>query len=499
MKTVRWLLMLLVLASAASVPALAQWSVYFTDNSGNGMNGNGYYEDATFFQSTTTDGDQPGAATCHVTVTSENNFIGGNVWVPTVGAATQLSGGGDGTLLAVNTSGNIFRFIPITGQNPTVASTQSWVQLPGGLKQVAVGANANYVWGINSGGLIWHWNTSTLAWEAKPQPSGKLVNTVAISKHGDNQVWVTASDNTIYRWNYSTSNWTLMPAYASYVTTDGGDTFILGGTNKYGGNIWWWNGSGWTPWDNGILSTISVYNDAQTGRYLYGSRGGTLWQQFAGIPGGPNQWRAIGSGTYIEVGRAADVYASNNGTLSQYLPNVNATRTVYGTEGQSLTAIAEGFGDDFFSAPGSNIEIDGLGEAWDACLGAGAVVKKMSQKLMRVANTRVKYTNAYGAGSKPYTYDYNVKPWCSNYMPTTATNPPWNPLLVTDAQSYANTVVGWDTTGFCWRWTTSGAWSCVSHLPVANPEWPFNPVVVDAIAFFGPTFPYAECSPQPGT
>ena len=97
-----------------------------------------------------------------------------------------------------------------------------WNQIPGGLRQVAVGG-VEYVWGVNGAGNIYRYN-ATSGWVRIP---GGLSN---ISVGSDGTVWGVNSSGNIYRFNGS--SWTQIPGGLRQVSVGSADHVIgINGNN----------------------------------------------------------------------------------------------------------------------------------------------------------------------------------------------------------------------------------------------------------------------------
>ena len=78
------------------------------------------------------------------------------------------------------------------------------IKISGNLAQIAVGLHGN-VWGINSSGLIFHFNIATQAWDWIP---GSLAQ-IALGANGE--VWGLNAENQAYRFEAGAQSWSLIP------------------------------------------------------------------------------------------------------------------------------------------------------------------------------------------------------------------------------------------------------------------------------------------------
>jgi hypothetical protein len=112
-----------------------------------------------------------------------------------------------------------------------------FVQIPGLLKQVAVGGGTllqkDEIWGVNASGAIHRFNHSTKAFTQIPG----ILAQIAVGE-GDQdkchpyEVWGTNKVNQIYRYNYCTSQFEQFSCCLARVATGGGDVWGINSSNQ---------------------------------------------------------------------------------------------------------------------------------------------------------------------------------------------------------------------------------------------------------------------------
>jgi hypothetical protein len=141
--------------------------------------------------------------------------------------AQDISVGKNGSVWAIATNGNIYRW-----------DGSSWQAIPGGASRIAVDPSGN-PWVVNSDGNIYKYTTSNNQWEMKPG----LATDIGIG--GDGSVWVigrnkSGNDYDIYKWNGS--NWSNIAGGAVRIAVDPwGNPWVVNST----GNVFHYNGSTW--------------------------------------------------------------------------------------------------------------------------------------------------------------------------------------------------------------------------------------------------------------
>ncbi len=233
-------------------------------------------------------------------------------FTPVPGNLQQVSVGADGTVWGVNSGGLIYRYN---------SQTQSWIGVPGYLTQVVVGGNGS-VWGLNHES-VYRWDASAQHWTPVP---GTLSR---IAAGADGDVWGLNDSNLIYHWNPAVQNWTQVPGTLNQIAVG------------FSGAVWGINDSGLIFRFNpgvqafepvpGVLSQISVGSDG----VVWGVNGaGTIYrfnpltQEFENVPGALAR---------IVVGSGANVWGINSGNLiyrfdtpTQSWVNVPGTLTLIG-------------------------------------------------------------------------------------------------------------------------------------------------------------------------
>jgi Tectonin domain/Pro-kumamolisin, activation domain len=174
--------------------------------------------------------------------------------------------------------------------------TQAWQQVPGALNQVAVGS-AGSVWGINSAGQIFSFNTETQSWNQIP---GQLAQIAVAS---DGAVWGINSAQQIFRFNAQTQGWDHIPGALAQIAV--GSAGVVWGINA-SQQIFRFD-PGTQGWDQipGALTQIAVAAD------------GSVWglnaqQQIYCFDPQTQGWHQIpGSLTQIAMGSAKAVWGLN--------------------------------------------------------------------------------------------------------------------------------------------------------------------------------------------
>ena len=84
------------------------------------------------------------------------------------------------------------------------AATLGFVQVPGELGQITVGSQGS-VWGLSSGGQIYHYNPATQAWV----PIGGILAQIVAAPDG--AVWGLNSAHQVFIFNANTHSWNQVP------------------------------------------------------------------------------------------------------------------------------------------------------------------------------------------------------------------------------------------------------------------------------------------------
>lgn len=118
-------------------------------------------------------------------------FAQSPTFVQVPGSLSQISVGADGAVWGIDPQHNIFDWD---------SSTSQFVQTPGQLTQIAVG-NANAVWGLNAQELIFRWDAARQTWDYIP---GALKQ---IAVGGDGDVWGVNDDSIVWHYNQQAQTW----------------------------------------------------------------------------------------------------------------------------------------------------------------------------------------------------------------------------------------------------------------------------------------------------
>lgn len=310
------------------------------------------------------------------------------------GSYTQVVVGSGASVFALNASGDVFQWD---------ATSQAWVQIPGILSDISVGANGT-VWGVNSsqqiyrllgaptrpyqalsiiqgatldqisvgvdgavwgvsGGTVEFFNRGTQTFQAVPgAPTMAQVSVAA-----GNDVWGVDLSGNIYEYVAGTSPaWTHIPGELNLVQVNTGPL-------PYGSSVWGINASGETYYYDfatsswvqipGNLGTLSVGVDGT----VWGINGQLQVYRYSGSTNGSvGTWTNIpGSLSEISVGSANnvwginaqnDVYYYNNGwvqipgallnevwtTFDGAVWGVNANGGLYQWKGSSFSQVGTG-------------------------------------------------------------------------------------------------------------------------------------------------------------
>ena len=80
---------------------------------------------------------------------------------------------------------------------PAAAQDISWTLMPGSMSDVGIGAGV--LWGVDSGGKIWRWKSSTNTWTE--MPSAGFASRVSVDENG--YAWVVNTDGDVLKWSGS--------------------------------------------------------------------------------------------------------------------------------------------------------------------------------------------------------------------------------------------------------------------------------------------------------
>lgn len=213
---------------------------------------------------------------------------------------TKISVGYDGTTWGLDSSNQIwvYNFRLLT-----------WTQQGGTLVQLSVGGFKNIA-GLNSSGGLYIFNRATQTWTFRASPTGKVLQRVSIG--GDGDLW--AIDSTYYApgggygiWHWTGTTWESI--YGSLTQISVGQAGDIWGLNSDIGKIWKYNGNNtWTlvAGTGAVTSQIAVGFDGTVwvldpvgNVYKYNGSG---WTQMPGIAasyiagGGIYSTAAIASG-----------------------------------------------------------------------------------------------------------------------------------------------------------------------------------------------------------
>ena len=192
-----------------------------------------------------------GATTGTVQVTTSNGTLNSNVpfvvtptWQQVPGLFSQISVGCDGTVWGLNSAGQIYMFN---------SQTQTWQQVPGLLAQIAVGSSS-FVFGLNGAGQIYRYDASSQGWDQIPG----ILSQLAVGCDGD--LWGINSGAQVFHFNSGQQTWVQVPGALAQLAV-GADGTVWGLNNA--NQIWRFNAQK-QSWDSiaGQLTQISVGADA---------------------------------------------------------------------------------------------------------------------------------------------------------------------------------------------------------------------------------------------
>lgn len=235
----------------------------------------------------------------HISQTATSSFVE----VP--GTLSQVSVGSDGSVWGTNSVGDIYTFN---------SQSQTWQNVPGWLSQIAVGSSG-FVWGLNPAGDIYRFDPSTHNWDPIP---GSL-SQIAVGSDGD--VWG-LNGGPIFHFNTTTQNWDWIPGILRQIAVG------------FDGAVW------------GINADGKVY------RFNPGSR---MFQQAPGLL------------TQIAVGADGDVWGLNSGSVFHF----NAYTQNWDAMPGSLSQIVVGSGNNVWGldASGNTYTFNGQAQNWTAIPG----------------------------------------------------------------------------------------------------------------------------------
>jgi hypothetical protein len=132
-------------------------------------------------------------------------------WQQVPGLLTQIALGSAGSVWGINSAGQIFNFN--TG-------TQTWNQIPGQLAQIAV-ASDGAVWGINASQQVFRFNPQTQGWDQIPGTFAQI----AVGSAG--VVWAINAAQQIFRFDPGTQGWDQIPGALTQIAV-GADGSVWG-------------------------------------------------------------------------------------------------------------------------------------------------------------------------------------------------------------------------------------------------------------------------------
>jgi sugar lactone lactonase YvrE len=294
------------------------------------------------------------------------------------GALSQISVGGDGTLWGLNSAGEVFEFN---------SSNQSWTWIPGSLSRIVVGSN-NAVWGLNATQQIYARDMTKQAWKAIPGALAQL----AIGCDGD--VWGLNAAGSIYHFDAPSGNWQQIPGALARLAV--GSDGAVWGLNA-GGSIYRYSVATHTfspvP---GFLTQISVGAD--------GDAWGLNNQSIYHFDRLTQAWVPMaGALSYLAVGSGGNVYGLNAANqICEYNPQSQTCTWIPG----ALAQIAVG-------GNGVLWGLDGSGDIWtfNQRAQAAGVFHLMPGILSQIAVAPDGSVWALSAGGSIYEFNPSTQNW----------------------------------------------------------------------------------------
>jgi len=280
---------------------------------------------------------------------------GGAAWQQAPGSLSQISVGSDGTVWGLNSAGQPYMFN---------SQTQTWQQAPGLLQQIAV-CSSGVVWGLNAAGQIYRYDPSIQSWDQIPG----ILSQLAVGSDCD--VWGMNSSSQIYHFNASTQTWVQIPGALAQLAV-GYDGAVWGinaaqqvyrfnpGTQNWqqvagllkrvavgaDGDVWGINSAGQTyhfntlsqQWQNTGASLAQLAVGSASNVWGLDSGGG-IWR----FNGQTQTWNQVpGQLTQIAVGENGAVWGLNSAQqIYQFVQPTQATQTFHSRSG-SLAQVVTG-------------------------------------------------------------------------------------------------------------------------------------------------------------
>lgn len=271
------------------------------------------------------------STTCGATITPAANCSFSVIFTPLVSGTRSAS------LTFSDSASNSPQSISIsgTGAVPNTIPSVSFTQIPGALTQISVGADGT-VWGLNSGGQIFEYNSGNPGWTLIPGTLSRIL------VGSGSAVWGLNASQEIFSRNVAAGSWTMIPgALVQLVVGCDGDVWGLNASES----IYHYEVANQT-WQQipGTLAQLAVGSDGA----VWGINGGdavyrfnNATQSFSAVPG---------SLTQIAVGADGDVWGLDNQTVFHFNP---LTQTFTAMAG-ALKQLAVGSGGNVYGLNSSN-------------------------------------------------------------------------------------------------------------------------------------------------
>jgi hypothetical protein len=213
----------------------------------------------------------------------------GVTWQSVPGLLSQISVGSDGTVWGLNSAGQTYMFN---------SQTQTWQQAPGLLTQITA-ASSGVIWGLNAAGQIYRYDPASQSWDQIPG----ILSQLAVGSDGD--VWGMNSSSQIYHFNAASQTWVQIPGALAQLAVG------------YDGAVWGLNAAhqifrfnpGTQNWQQvaGLLKRVAVGADGDA--WGINSAGQTF--HFNTLS---QQWQNTGASlAQLAVGSASNVWGLDSG------------------------------------------------------------------------------------------------------------------------------------------------------------------------------------------
>jgi virginiamycin B lyase len=144
-------------------------------------------------------------------------------WVNIPGSLAQISVGADGTAWGVNAQQQIYQYD---------STSNSWANVPGSLSQISVGNAAN-VWGVNAEQQVYRYDASIPGWDLI---AGASLTQIAVAFDGT--VWGVNAEGSLYQWSSATQSFNFVANGVTNVAV-GNDSAVFAWNKSTGATYWY--------------------------------------------------------------------------------------------------------------------------------------------------------------------------------------------------------------------------------------------------------------------